>query len=91
MAHRNERERHHQSQRPRRVPRTLEYGYMSRGQVRQTSTNQEVFERASSLTLTDLMTEAYSDMKQTRKHRASGNEYQKKLQFLKDRLRSERN
>jgi len=88
MAHRNEREGHHQSQRPRRVPRTLEYGYMSRGQVRQTSADQEVFGRASSLALADLMTEAYPDMKQTRKHRAPGNEYQKKLQSLKDRLRS---
>lgn len=91
MTHRNEREKHHQSQRSRRVSRTLKYDYMSRDQVRQTSTNQEVFERASSLILTDLMTKAYSDMKQTRKHRASSNEYQKKLQFLKDRLRSKRN
>ncbi len=91
MIYRNEREKHHQSQRSKRVSRILKYDYMSWDQVRQTLTNQKIFERASSLILTDLMTKAYSDMKQTRKHRASSNEYQKKLQFLKDKLRSKRN
>jgi len=34
MTHRNEREKHHQSQKSRRVSRTLKYDYMSRDQIR---------------------------------------------------------
>ena len=50
------------------------------------------FNRPASQALTDLIAQAYPDLMPSRKRRAAANdEYQKNLQYLKDRLRAERN
>jgi len=88
---REEREEHHQHQRPNRVPRILKYGFQSSTQTVKSTETSEVYGRADSKALADLMSTAYPDLKPTRTNRAKeGDEYQTRLRSLKNRLRGAR-
>ena len=89
VSHRNERGRYHQHQRSKRLSN---YDYLKNGVDVQTGIEQNYLERADTIALTELMAEAYPNLKPTRKHSAAKNdEYQKKLSSLKTRLRDGRN
>ena len=80
--HRNERQNHHKNERSKRPERV----------VRRVKENSEAYERASSLTLTDLMALAYPKLKPFPRSRGrSENEYHRRLTSLKNRISSGRN
>jgi hypothetical protein len=77
--YRNERETHHRSERPERA-------------LRIAKDSSENYGRASSLALTDLMTQAYPKLKHHPRSRGrSEDEYQRRLKSLKNRISSGRN
>ena len=89
VTQRYERERHHQSQRPKRL---LGSQNTKSGHDTGTAAKQDYLGRADTKALTELMAEAYPNLKPTRKRNTvTDDEYQKKLSSLKVRLRDGRN
>ncbi len=92
VTQRYERERHHQSQRPKRVLGSQNFSYTKVGHDTGTATKQDCLGRADTKALIGLMAEAYPSLKPTRKRNiVTDDEYQKKLSSLKVRLRDGRN
>lgn len=92
VTQRYERERHHQSQRPKRVLGSQNFSYTKSGYDTGTATKQDCLGRADTKALTELMAEAYPSLKPTWKRNiVTDDEYQKKLSSLKVRLRDGRN
>lgn len=92
VKHRIEREKKHIGQRPERATRRLKHVDDSIGPENQTAICHERYDRTSSMTLADLLTETYFDIKQSSRFRAaSGTEYSRKHKSLKNRLNSGRN
>lgn len=88
VEHRHEREAHHKSQLSTRNPKSTR----SKAQQSDGVQRQYAFGRPSSMALTDLMGEAYPDLKPpSRQREAEGTEYHKKLKALKTKLESGRN
>jgi JmjC domain, hydroxylase len=87
VEHRNKIEALYTSQRPKRNRRILKYEIRNQNNGHQDSTKEQgVSRRAQSLALADVMAEAYPNVKIS-----SGEDYEKKLRFLKNRLSSGRN
>lgn len=72
--------------------RTLKYGYKSLTHTRWTVLRENEYSYAFSMTLADIMTEAYPNLKSDEKCETKLNTvYLKKYQSLKERIYSEKN
>jgi hypothetical protein len=82
MDYRNERQNYHKNKRFKRSERA----------IKKIKKNSEIYGRALSLTLTDLMARIYLKLNSfSRNRKKSENKYQKRFTFLKNRISSGRN